>query len=1255
MASRNTGFVGAMSLVVAMCAAVAAKAAMPIPVAFDGSDVVASVPAGTLDETSTLYFVWDDADRGTNLSDWPAMNRVKYDVGCVGAQSFQYRFNRDKVAPGQVFRVLATGKVRLLDEGGWVYVGKNQYVDTGVKATQVHGLAIKFQYAPKDYQLADKNPWASLMGSLPTDDFTIGRKANGKDGEFYMRYRGESLKADGKTPDLMFTLGDLSVPHTIAIANRTASLDGRAVMKDMPAGSIGNHTDAGTILVGCSWDDDCNRGLSGRYCHAKWYSARLDDADGKAIVNLVPARRGGEGVLWDTISRRVFANAGTGALTFSGTAGAAIDGTAGVCAASCAVVVGNTEFAGKARFTLLTDRMVRCEWSEDGSFEDRPSLTFINRVQTPVKHTFERKGEGAVITTDKMRLEWTGGAFNETNLVVSVANVEMLPMANANVANEGGNPNWKLEIGTGNIGNNGNIKKDMTSVAVLSEDKENLLGTMRTIDGRTSIKDLLPRMEKGILSRRGVAVVDDTTKPLFVKGGDYWKEWVEERPRRGTGNGERGTRNGERGMGNGAYRDLTVFAYGHDYKGCLGDYVKVAGRIPLPPRWAFGYWWSRFWNDTESDYRQVVREMNSVGIPVDVCVIEMYWHENWGIAERPDIIQPKGGQMWGWGGYTWNRRYFPDPAKMFRFLHDEGLHAPLNMHPACGIPECEEVYPRFAKDYRWTGKGVIPFRGDEERWAEVYFKDVIEPLEALGVDCFWLDWQQWLMAKGKPTLNNTFWLNHLFATHDAARVRPGGGVKRPIIYHRWGGLGSHRYQIGFSGDGESSWRMLEAIPWFTATASNVGYGYWGHDLGGHNRPQFKREENGELLTRWMQCGVFTPIFRTHPSKDSLADRRPWKYADHFFILREAYRLRYRLAPYIYTAARQAYDTGVCLCRPMYYDWPEENAAYDSVNQYMFGDDILVAPVTKAVDPVTKEAEVEVWLPKGTWYDVSRGELVEGGRKLKRGYTIEETPWFVKAGAVIPMYPDSVNRLGNPGTDNLVLFCAPYKTSVHVEQVEHANHLHDLHVLHGQQKGAAVSTSLYEDGGDNADYATNFRRTAIRREGNRVTIAPRKGSYTLKFPLAAVPLAVKVNGKECAWEYDAEDLAVVVKTPPQDGTRETVVELVYPGLACMTASYLSGMKGEYTRVAALTDDFRLALAGRGWPKAAANLPTSWQIIWKTRDAIAAHPADAAKLLAERAAALKTFAEKDWPRLEKTFKPEFVKRMRVWVEKSQHETK
>jgi hypothetical protein len=269
--------------------------------------------------------------------------------------------------------------------------------------------------------------------------------------------------------------------------------------------------------------------------------------------------------------------------------------------------------------------------------------------------------------------------------------------------------------------------------------------------------------------------------------------------------------------------------------------------------------------------------------------------------------------------------------------------------------------------------------------------------------------------------------------------------------------------------------------------------------------------------------------------------------------------------------------------------------------------------------------VEVWFPKGEWYDVSKGEIVEGGRKLKRCYAIEETPWFVKAGAVIPMYPDSVNRLGNPGTDDLVLFFAPSGSGV----------------------SDARAFSVYEDGGDNADYATNYRRATIRREGGRIVIAPRAGSYTLKFPLAALPSAVKVNGRECVYEYDAEDLAVVVKTPPQDGMRETVVELVYPEPGNMTALGLSGLKGEHTRIAALTEDFRAVIASRRWPLAFANLPTSWQIVWKTRDAIAAHPADAEKLLTARAAAVKEFTEKDLPRLEKTLLPDFVRRMRAWI--------
>ena len=854
---------------------------------------------------------------------------------------------------------------------------------------------------------------------------------------------------------------------------------------------------------------------------------------------------------------------------------------------------------GNARFSLLTDRMVRCEWSADGKFEDRPSLVFVNRDMPEVKYTLERRDEGAVITTDRIRLEWTGGAFNERNLFVRVRSRGTR------------DPTDVQSRGT----------RDSTDVAVLAPDKENLLGTMRTIDGRSSIKDLLPRMEQGILSRRGVTVVDDTHTPLFVKGGDYWKKWVTGRA--ASPRPPQAARSANAPYQ--SYRDITIFAYGHDYKGCLGDYVRVAGRIPLPPRWAFGYWWSRFWPDTDTDYREVVRTMNSLNIPMDVCVIEMYWHETWNIGDRPDL-RDESGQRVGWGGYTWNRRYFPDPKATFRFLHDNGLKAPLNVHPACGIPPMEECFERFARDYGWKGKKTIPFRAEEERWAEVFFKDVIEPLEADGADFFWLDWQQKLMANGMPTLSNTFWLNHLFFEHSGeSRFAP--SAHRPIIYHRWGGLGSHRYQIGFSGDGKVSWSMLEAIPWFTSTASNVGYGYWGHDLGGHMKPEGDDAANGELYTRWMQCGVFTPIFRTHTTKDRRLERRIWKFADHFLTLREAFHLRYRLGPYIYTAAREAYDTGVSMCRPMYYDWPEEDAAYSAVNAYMFGNDMLAATVSKPVDAITQEAEIDVWFPEGTWYDVSKGELIEvgrGGRTMRRGYMVDENPWFIRGGAIIPMYPDSVNRLGNPGTDDLVLFCAP-------KTIKPSN---------------LQTFNLYEDDGDNADYATNFRRTVIRREGNRIIIGPRKGAYTLKFPLAAPPTVAKVNGVDCAWEYDADDLAVVVRTPPQDGTRETVVELVYD-----VAGELSGLKGEYRRITALTEEFRKALAGNGpgskrrgeRPEYVANLPDSWQIVWKTRDAIAANPADAKRLLAKRDAALKDFAGY-FRRIEKSLPDDFCRKIK-----------
>ena len=190
---------------------------------------------------------------------------------------------------------------------------------------------------------------------------------------------------------------------------------------------------------------------------------------------------------------------------------------------------------------------------------------------------------------------------------------------------------------------------------------------------------------------------------------------------------------------------------------------------------------------------------------------------------------------------------------------------------------------------------------------------------------------------------------------------------------------------------------LAYLPQFTATSSNVNYGYWGHDIGGHLFRAEQTHTDPELYTRWLQYGVFTPIFKTHSTKDPRIERYIWCFPDQLFILRDAIRLRYTLAPYIYAAARENYDTGVGMCRPMYYDHPEQDAAYEVPEQFMFGNDILATAVAEPADSVTGLAARRIWFPEGQWYDCATGAMYEGGRTEELHYTLAENPWYARAG------------------------------------------------------------------------------------------------------------------------------------------------------------------------------------------------------------------------------------------------------------------
>ena len=819
--------------------------------------------------------------------------------------------------------------------------------------------------------------------------------------------------------------------------------------------------------------------------------------------------------------------------------------------------------AGKARFTVLTPRLIRMEWAADGNFEDRATLGVVNRDLEVPSFDVKKSKSKVVIKTSGLTLTYIGQErFSDQNLTVSFTMTD--PKSRKGVKTVVWNPG--------------------------TDESGNLLSTARTLDKCDGITTLEP-YDKGVLSRDGWAVIDESDRHVFVPVESDWKYWVECRPE------------GER-------QDLYFFGYGHDYTDALADFTKISGKIPLPPKYTFGYWWCRYWQYSDSEFIDLANHFRDYNIPMDVMIIDMDWHETWtDIACATPVHEgSKGrtgrdefGQRIGWSGYTWKKELFPNPDNFLAELHRRDIRSSLNLHFNNGIQPYEEPYERFVKDYLGrtseydgpkdyvydapyqfegnsyrTGKAgdkaPVPFRICQMEWADAFFNSVIRPFDNQGVDFWWLDWQQWLDSKYTKGLSNTFWLNYTFF-NDKVRQTESLGLQapRPMIYHRWGGIGSHRYQVGFSGDIYATWQALAYLPYFTATASNGGYGYWGHDIGGHMQPKGVKHTDPELYTRWIQSGVFTPIFKTHSTKDMTMEKRFWVFPEHFDAMREAIRLRYDLAPYIYTAARQAYDTGVSMTRPLYYYWPEEDKAYERKEEFMFGDDILATTVCQPADTVTGLAERPMWFPEGTdWYDVSTGTMYKGGSEHTLLYTINENPYFVRAGAVIPMSGPEVMTLQKQSPE-MRLFVVPGE--------------------------GEFSTSLYEDDGDSQAYAVEYATTEITKvtDGNQVVVkvAPRKGTFKGMLENRRVsvvldgflaPSKVLVNGVEVpysrfasyeaedgkqVWGYDGSQLQTVVWVSEMPADREVEVVCTFDRQAD-----LNGKKGLIRRFTAMAPEAKL---------------------------------------------------------------------------------
>jgi alpha-glucosidase (family GH31 glycosyl hydrolase) len=782
--------------------------------------------------------------------------------------------------------------------------------------------------------------------------------------------------------------------------------------------------------------------------------------------------------------------------------------------------------AGHARITVLTPQLLRMEWARDGKFEDHPSLVFLNRRLPVPQYSVKREGDRITLDTGALQLTYDGSGGNDGKFAAGNLSIR--------VTVDGKPVTW--HPGMVNSGN--------------------LQGTTRTLDGALGDKTKEP-IGEGLVSRDGWVLVDDSTRPLFdsdnfsfTQGEQSPWPWVMQRPA------------GDR-------EDWYFFGYGHDYKQALHDYVRVAGRIPLPPRFAFGTWWSRYWAYSDQELDNLIQGFHDNTVPLDVLVIDMDWHLNKTQLEEMHETDQSGHDL-GWSGYTWNPLLFPDPKAFLSHVHDEGLKVTLNLHPASGVQPWEAAYPAMARAMGIdpVTKKYVPFDITNRKFATNYMDLLHHPLEHEGINFWWLDWQQ-EPNTSTPGVNPTWWLNYV---HFTDQEREG---KRPLLFHRWGGLGNHRYEIGFSGDTISVWPSLAFQPWFTATAANVGYAYWSHDIGGH----MPGAVDPELYTRWVEFGAFSPILRTHTTKNPESERRIWAYPEPYSsIMRATFRERYAMQPYLYTEGRRTYDTGVAFLHPLYYDWPEAEAAYDHKDEYVFGSQMIVAPVVTPADSTTQLAQESVWIPEGDWIERATGRHFTGPAEVKRKFSIDQIPVYLPAGAIVPRQPRMEYTDEKP-VDPLLVRIYPLAD------------------------GHSSSYRLYADESQSEAYqrgVCTWTPLSATQKGDSLTveIAPVEGSYPgaiaerayeLELPDDWPPASVTVDGtaltftgqeeNKPGWRYEGNTLMTVITTPRYSVHTRVRIEIHRSAGSLAARSKLDGIPGSIARLHAAYDALNAV-----WPAA-----------------------------------------------------------------------
>lgn len=422
--------------------------------------------------------------------------------------------------------------------------------------------------------------------------------------------------------------------------------------------------------------------------------------------------------------------------------------------------------------------------------------------------------------------------------------------------------------------------------------------------------------------------------------------------------------------------EADLFFFIGDPKEILDEYTELTGKASMPPLWSFGFWMSRITYFSEEDGREVINRLRDLEIPADVLHFDTGW---FGVDWRADYIFPEDR--------------FPNPEQMISDFKDMGFHISLwqlpYMTPKNALYD-ELVQNELAIKDR---KGNIPVEDaiidfsnpDAVQW----YQDKLEPLLEMGVGAIKVDFGEAAPENGLYHSGRTGWYEHNLyplrynkAVADITEEIHGNG----FIWARSTWAGSQRYPVHWGGDPATTSSAMSATLRSGLSIGLTGFTFWSHDIGG-----FTTAAPEDVYRRWTPFGMLTSHVRSHGNPPT----EPWEYSDEFLEgFRKADNMRYRLMPYIYSQGKYSAERGLPMLRALFVEYPDDPGSWLIDDQYLFGSDMLVAPLFENVE------ERDVYLPPGTWIDYQSGESYNGGwHSIEAG----EIPIvvLVKSGTVIP--------------------------------------------------------------------------------------------------------------------------------------------------------------------------------------------------------------------------------------------------------------